>query len=238
MGNEPLKNNIVWITGAGRGIGRAMAHAFGCERARVVVSARTEIEIAQVALEVRERGGSALPIRCDVTQPRAIASLVRRVGDEWGEIDILINNAGCWIFNEIEEVTAREWDLHIATNLTAAYLCTKAVLASMKARRSGHIVNIVSVAGEKPFKNCTAYCASKYGLLGFTEALRLDVRNYGIRVTAMLPGATDTAGWNGSNADRTRMLRPESVASAVVALCKTAGAMPEKLIIRPQGGDL
>ena len=109
----------------------------------------------------------------------------------------------------------------------------------MKKRGDGHIINIVSVAGVQPFSNCAAYCASKYGVLGFTEALRLDVREFGIKVTAMLPGATDTEGWGDAEVDRARMLRPETVAEAVASLCSLPPeAVPEKYLIRPLGGDL
>ncbi len=230
---------IAWVTGAGRGIGRAVSLALAEKGLRVVLSARTAAQIQAVAEEILSAGGQALPIAADVTRPEELAKLVAQVREQWGAIDILVNNAGLWRFRAVAETTLEEWQAQIDVNLTGAFLCTKAVLEDMLQRGSGHIVNIISVAGRRPYAQCAAYCAAKYGLLGFTEVLRMEVRKRGIRVTAVLPGATDTPGWEADSERRARMMRPESVAQAVVAACLApADVMPEEIVLRPVPGDL
>jgi len=233
------KGKVVWVTGAGRGIGRAVALALAAQGMRLVLSARTAAQLEQVAAEIESAGGQALPIPADVTKPEEVAALVHQVRKTWGAIDILINNAGVWHFREVTETTVEEWHEQIAVNLTGPFLCTKAVLDAMLARGSGHIINIISVAGRRPYARCAAYCAAKYGLLGFTEVLRMEVRKRGVRVTAVLPGATDTPGWDADSERRARMMRPESVAQAVVAACLAPpDLMPEEIVLRPVPGDL
>ncbi|MGQ9561562.1 MAG: SDR family oxidoreductase [Candidatus Oleimicrobiaceae bacterium] len=234
-----LAGRIAWVTGAGRGIGRAVSLALAEQGFRVVLSARTVAEIQAVAAEIASAGGQALPIPADVTRAEELARLVAQVRQEWGAIDILVNNAGLWRFRAVAETTLEEWQEQIAVNLTGPFLCTKAVLEDMLRRGSGHIVNIVSVAGRRPYAQCAAYCAAKYGLLGFTEVLRMEVRTRGVRVTAVLPGATDTPGWQADSERRARMMRPESVAQAVVAACLAPpDMMPEEIVLRPVPGDL
>jgi NAD(P)-dependent dehydrogenase (short-subunit alcohol dehydrogenase family) len=234
-----IKGKVVWITGSGRGIGSAIARALAARRARVVVSARTEDDIAAVAGEINADGDSALAIPCDVRDPKQIDELVRQTTDLWGTIDILINNAGIAHFKKIIETTPEEWDAMMDTNLKSAFLCSQAVLPAMLERQSGHIINIVSVGATQPYYNSGGYCASKYGLLGFTEVLRMETRKHGIKVTAMLPGATHTDIWGGREMDAQRMMAPEDVARAVVAVCEAdAAAMIESIVMRPQGGDL
>ncbi|MDZ7413964.1 MAG: SDR family oxidoreductase [candidate division KSB1 bacterium] len=230
---------IAWVTGAGRGIGRAIAEALARKGLRVVLSARSPAQIQAVAAQIQASGGEALPIAADVTKEDELKQLVSQVRERWGPIDILVNNAGVWRFTEVQDVSVEEWQEQLAVNLTGAFLCTKAVLEDMLRRSSGHIVNIISVAGRRPYARCAAYCAAKYGLAGFTEVLRMEVRKKGIRVTAIFPGATDTPGWEADSARRALMMRPESVAEAVVAACLAPpDVMPEEIVLRPVGGDI
>jgi len=164
---------------------------------------------------------------------------VKRVHDKWGDIDILVNNAGIAVFDKILNIREEDWDAMMAINLKGAFLCTQAVLDRMIIRQSGDIINIVSVAGRVGYYNCAAYCASKFGLLGFTEVLRKEMRKHGIRVMAIMPGATDTALWGDADVDRRKMMRPEQVAQTIVSLCCTPpDVMPEEIVVRPIGGDL
>ncbi len=237
MGN--LQKKVVWITGSGRGIGRAAAIAMAQESAKVVVSARTGDEIEAVAHEIYSTGGQAIPFVCDVTQSEQISDLVDKVQARWGAIDILVNNAGAGIFKKILETTEVEWEKMMDINLKGAFLCSRAVLTNMLERQSGHIINIVSVAGKQPYYNCGGYCASKYGLLGFTDVLRLETRNFGIKVTAFLPGATDTAIWQDADVDHTKMMAPEQVAEGIVSICcDNPNVLKEEVVMRPIGGDL
>ncbi|MBC7187758.1 MAG: SDR family NAD(P)-dependent oxidoreductase [Calditrichaeota bacterium] len=233
------EGRIAWVTGAGRGIGRAVAEALAQRGLRVVLSARSKAQIEEVAASINDAGGKALAIPADVTKQEELTALVAKVRAAWGAIDILVNNAGVWRFTEVTKTTLEEWQEQIAVNLTGAFLCTKAVLEDMLRRGSGHIINIISVAGKRPYARCAAYCAAKYGLLGFTEVLRMEVRKKGIRVTAIFPGATDTPGWEADAERRTQMMRPQSVAQAVVAACLAPpDVMPEEIVLRPVPGDL
>ncbi len=230
---------IAWVTGASRGIGRAIAEGLARKGMRVVLSARSQEQISLVVEGIQAQGGQALAIAADVTKPAQLTALVEQVRQEWGAIDILVNNAGLWRFTKVATTTQAEWEEQLAVNLTGAFLCTKAVLEDMLRRRRGHIINIISVAGKRPYARCAAYCASKYGLLGFTDVLRMEVRTQGIRVTAIFPGATDTPGWEADSERRALMMRPESVAEAVVAACLAPpDVMPEEIVLRPVPGDL
>ena len=234
-----LHDKVVWITGSGRGIGEATAKALAKQGAKVVISARRDEDIGRVTGEINADGDSALAIQCDVQNNSDILSLVKQTKDVWGSIDILINNAGIGIFKKILDLTQEEWDAMMNTNLRSAFLCSKAVLPDMVDRQSGKIINIVSVAGKQAYLNGGGYCASKFGLRGFTEVLRLEHRRNNIQVTAILPGATDTDIWDGANVDFSVMMRTEHVSQAIVSVC-TAGDSThiEEVVLRPQGGDL
>lgn len=234
-----LAGKIAWITGAGRGIGRATAIAMAQAGAKVVLCSRSQGEIYSVAEEIRLANGKALSIACDISKGKEIAGLMKRVRNEWGNIDILVNNAGVAVFEKILSSSEKDWDAMMAVNLKGAFLCTQAVLGPMIERKSGEIINIVSVAGRKGYYNCGAYCASKFGLYGFTEVLRMETRKHGIRVTAVMPGATDTDIWGNADVDRSKMMRPAQVAQTIVSVCcLPPEVMPEEIVVRPIGGDL
>jgi 3-oxoacyl-[acyl-carrier protein] reductase len=239
MAENPLMGRVVWVTGAGRGIGRALSMALAGRGARVVLSARTGTEIEETAQAISRSKGEALALPCDVQETAAISAAHTAIQKKWGPVDVLINNAGTAVFTKIIQTRLQDWDAMMATNLRGAFLCCQAVLPEMINRRTGHIINVVSVAGRQPYYNCGAYCASKYGLMGLTEVLRMETRKHNIKVTALLPGATDTGIWSGSGADRNLMLQPEEVAESVVALlCSSSTAMIEEIVLRPPKGDL
>jgi 3-hydroxybutyrate dehydrogenase len=187
-----LNDTTAFVTGGGRGIGRAIALALSGAGARVVVTDRTETGAADVAAQVVERGGRALAVRCDVTDPAAVAAAVARARDDFGPVDVLVNNAG---FAESAPITALDenlWNQTLAVNLTGTYLCTRAVLPDMLARRRGRIINIASTAGRVGYRYVAAYCAAKHGVVGFTKAVALEVAAKGITVNAVCPGYADT----------------------------------------------
>jgi short-subunit dehydrogenase len=234
-----MKDKVIWITGGGRGIGRSTAEHLARLGARVVICARTKTEIDAVADNIRAGNGQILSIPCDVTENAQIQRLISQVKKKWGSIDVLINNAGVGIFRKIMDTDEADWDKTLNINLKSVFLCSRAVLPDMISKKSGHIINVVSVAGKKPYYNCGMYCASKYGMLGFTDVLRLEVRKYGIHVTAFLPGATDTSIWEDTNADRSKMMTPDTVAQGLADICQTTkNTMVEEIILRPIGGDL
>jgi len=239
MAESSLSGRVIWVTGAGRGIGRALSIALASKGARVVLSARTGDEIEETAQAIHRGHGAVLPLPCDVQDAAAISAAHAEIQIKWGPVDVLINNAGTAVFAKIIQTRLEDWDAMMATNLRGAFLCCQAVLPAMISRRSGHIINVVSVAGRQPYYNCGAYCASKYGLMGLTEVLRMETRKHNIKVTALLPGATETAIWDGSGADRSLMLQPGQVAETVVALlCSSNVAMIEEIVLRPPQGDL
>ena len=238
MNENNINGRVCWITGSGRGIGRAIAIALAEKGARVVLSARTESELNETAQDIETSQGKVIAIPCDVFKRADVIRLVKSVNEKWGHIHTLVNNAGTGIFKKIENLSEKEWDEMMDVNLKSAFLCTQAVLPPMLENKAGHIINIVSVAGKTPFLNCGGYCASKYGLLGFTEVLRMEVRQKGVQVTSFLPGATDTAIWGDANVDRKKMMTPEQVASGILSICNNSDTMIEEVVMRPMGGDL
>lgn len=237
--DKRLSGKIAWVTGAGRGIGRATALSLAQAGAKVVLCSRSQSELDAVAKEITLVNGQALAITCDVSRREEVESLLKQVRDHWGNVDILVNNAGIAVFDKVIHIREEDWDAMMAINLKGAFLCTQAVIGSMIERQTGDIINIVSVAGRTPYFNCAGYCASKFGLLGFTEVLRMETRKHGIRATAVMPGATDTAIWGNADVDRNRMMRPEQVAQAILFVCCTPlEVMPEEIVVRPIEGDL
>ena len=184
-------------------------------------------------------GDSALAIRCDVRHHNDVQNLVDQVKDTWGPIDILINNAGIGIFKKVLDISEDDWDAMMETNLKSAFLCSQAVLPDMLERQAGKIINIVSVAGKQAYGNGGGYCASKFGLRGFTDVLRLETREHGIQVTAIYPGATSTAIWDGADVDFSIMITQDDVAQTILSVCQAGpSAHIEEVVLRPQGGDL
>jgi NAD(P)-dependent dehydrogenase (short-subunit alcohol dehydrogenase family) len=188
----PLQNQVVIVTGASRGIGRAIALLFAQQGARVVLAARNKRELEKVARQIGLPKGQALVIPCDVTRENQVKNLIKKTLQKYRRIDILINNAGLGIHKPIIEFTSQDWDITLDTNLKGPFLCTREVLPVMIKQKSGQIINIGSLAGKNPIANLAAYCASKFGLIGFSESVGLEVRNHNIKLNLLLPGTVDT----------------------------------------------
>ena len=180
-----LENQIAIVTGAGRGIGKAIAEAYAAEGAQVVCAARSVDEIDKVAKTI---GGSAIP--CDVSDEKSIQSLIDNVVDQHGRIDILVNNAGAVARLPVHELPVEEWDTVLNVNLRGLFLCTKYALIPMLSRKTGCIINISSGAGVSGPPNRSAYAASKHGVMGFTKVLVAEYLRKGIRSHVILPDAT------------------------------------------------
>ncbi|EQB63134.1 MAG: Short-chain dehydrogenase/reductase SDR [candidate division Zixibacteria bacterium RBG-1] len=189
-----VQDKIVIITGASRGIGKATALLFGEKGARVVIAARSQDDSEKTASEMIKKNpkSEVLAVVSDVTQEKSIKNLVQQAIQKFGGIDILVNNAGIGINKPVAEFTTLDWDLTLDTNLKGPFLISREVLPIMIKQRGGQIINISSGAGKNPIKNYAAYCASKFGLIGFSESLALEVRNYNIKVSVLLPGTTAT----------------------------------------------
>lgn len=215
------KNAI--ITGAGRGIGRATAIAFAKEGIHVGLIGKTAANLEKVAEELREYGVNVSLAAADVSDNASVIAAVDHVKSELGPIDILINNAGIGKFGKFLELSPEEFKHIIDVNLMVMYYVTRAVLPEMIERQTGDIINISSTAGQKGAPVTSAYSASKFGVLGLTESLMLEVRKHNIRVSALTPStvATDLAfEENLTDGNPDKVIQPEDLAEMMVAQLK------------------
>ena len=211
------------ITGAGRGIGRATAIAFAKEGIHVGLIGKTEANLEKVAEELREYGVNVSIAAADVADNESVIAAVENVKADLGPIDILINNAGIGKFGKFLELSPEEFKQIIDINLMGMYYVTRAVLPEMIERQTGDIINISSTAGQKGAPLTSAYSASKFGVLGLTESLMLEVRKHNIRVTALTPStvATDLAiEGNLTDGNPDKVMQPEDLAEVMVAQLK------------------
>src|ERR1700724_1067689 len=238
---EPaLCGRLALITGANRGIGLAIARALAHEGCNLIIAGRDERTLAKAHAELEELNVHVLAQCCDVRSPDSVDYLFALVRGLHTPLDILINNAGIGHPNRtVGELPYPTWMEVIDTNLNGLFLVTQAALAVMK--RGSTIVNNLSIAAERVFPGSAAYNASKHGALGFTNTLREELRPKGIRVIALMPGATDTAIWNTlwPKAPRRKMMSAETVARTVVdALRLPENATVEKIVVMPSSGTL
>ncbi len=222
------------VTGGTRGIGRAVAEALLEAGYHVVVSARSPQDVEAVAAELGGAvGPQVLGVVCDVRDPQACEGLAERTVEELGRIDVLVNNAGVGRFAPIQKLELDDWRAQIDTNLSGVFHCTKAVVPHMTAG-GGWIINIGSLAGRNPFAGGSAYNASKFGLVGLSEAMMLDLRHDGIRVSLVMPGSVDTGFSDRSTGSASWKLTPEDVARAVADLLRyDERALPSRVELRP-----
>src|SRR5450755_5125007 len=244
-GQPTLSGRLALITGANRGIGLAIARALAREGYDLIITGRGERALAKARAELeklqpQKRNLHVLAQSCDVRSPVSVDYLFALVRGLHRPLDILINNAGIGHPNRtVSELPYPTWMEVIDTNLNGLFLMTQAGLAVMK--RGGTIVNNLSIAAERVFPGSAAYNASKHGAIGFTDTLREELRPKGIRVIALLPGATDTAIWNTlwPKAPRRKMMSAETVARTVIdALLLPNNTTTEKIIVMPSGGAL
>lgn len=235
-----LTGKVAIVTGSTKGIGRAVAESLADAGASVVVSARTKADVDEAATRLRGRGtGEVIGLPCDVADHDACVRLVEDTVDRLGALDVLVNNAGFGVFKSIEDMSWDEWRGQIDVNLGGVWSCTKAAIPHLKARGGGWIINIASLASRNTFAQGTGYNASKFGLLGMTEATMLDVREHGIRVSAIMPGSVNTH-FNDRAPEEGRdwRLQPEDCALAVMQLmAMPEGAHVSRVEMRPQMPD-
>jgi NAD(P)-dependent dehydrogenase (short-subunit alcohol dehydrogenase family) len=236
--NQNLHSRVALITGATRGIGLALARALAAEGCDLILTARNESILKKLSRELAP--AKILTHPCDVRDPQSVDALFRAARRQFRRLDIVINNAGIAHANlPVEQLPYPVWKDVLATNLDGIFLITQASLSMMK--RGGTIVNNLSIAATRVFAGSAAYNASKHAALGLTNTLREELRPRGIRVIALLPGATNTDIWTTlwPDAPRQEMLSPETVAQAVVhALLLPANATVENLEILPTAGTL
>jgi NAD(P)-dependent dehydrogenase (short-subunit alcohol dehydrogenase family) len=204
-----LQNKVALITGGGRGIGRAVALGYAREGAQVALVARTQTEVEAVANEVRALGQRALALTGDVADEAQVKDVVAKTIAEFGKIDILVNNAGIANIRPVYGIPLASWERTLAVNLTGTFLFTKHVWKAMAANGGGSIINISSKGGREGYPMLAAYCASKWGQIGFTKAAAEEGKAVNIRVNAVAPGKGDTAFRAQVIEDKTKLLTAE-----------------------------
>ncbi len=235
-----LAGKLALITGASRGIGLAISRVLAREGCDLVITARDHRALAKAGRELEALGVQVLSLSCDVRNPDAVDYVFAVIRKLRRPLHILVNNAGIGHRNlPVGDLPYPTWNDVLETNLTGMFLVTQAALAVM--RRGGTIINNLSIAAERVFPGSAAYNASKHGALGFTDTLREELRPKGIRVIALMPGATDTAIWNTlwPKAPRRKMMSSDTVASMVLnALLLPENSTAEKLVVMPSVGTL
>jgi len=224
------------VTGAGRGIGKAVSCSLAKAGCRVVLAARTREQIEAVQKEILSQGGDALAVPADLTVDEDIQRLVEESQVKWGAVDILINNAGWGKRAPVVSASLTDWDQTFRLNLRAPMVLAKALLPSMIVKREGAVINIGSVSGKTGEANGAAYSASKFGLIGFTQSLYEEVREHGIKVAVILPGFVDTPLIPPNRQlDRSRMIQADDIARTILfVLTSPATCCPVEITVRPQ----
>ena len=227
------------ITGASSGVGKSLAIQLSDAGYKVVLAARSENKLNAIAEKIQKMGGSCRVVPTDVSQPEQINNL-KIEALEYGDISLVINNAGIGKFCEIEEATLEDWNGQMDVNLRASFLVSQAFIPGMKQRSKGILVFMNSVAGKKGYPYSAAYVASKYGMRGLADSLREELREDNIKVISIHPGAVDTPFWDGAgvNFPREEMLDTTTLAQSIVHAIQSPGNFTiEELVVRRTAGD-
>jgi short-subunit dehydrogenase len=236
-----IRQPIVWVVGASRGIGREIAHQFSSIGCHVCLSGRNEKQLKVVVAEISRLGGHAQSYPCDITLLNSVQKTFKRIGKDHKQVDVLINNAGVTVFKSFLKTTQKEFTTILNTNLYGQIECIRIVLPSMVKRKKGWIINILSNAAVKTFEGSAAYTASKAGMLGLSRVLREEMRKENIKVVNIIPGATETEMWSARNRKRFghRMMTAKSVAEAVLSVYQLPNdVVVDEIVVRPMLGDI
>jgi NAD(P)-dependent dehydrogenase (short-subunit alcohol dehydrogenase family) len=231
--------SLVLVTGASRGIGAAVAEAFAARGARVALVARDANALAAVAARCSEEGGEARAFVCDVTDAETVEAMAEAVGAWAGVPDVVVNNAGLFEPGGIRETSPEAFRRQMEVNVVSAFLVTRAFLGEMRARGSGRILMMGSVASIRGYPGGVAYGAAKHALLGLGRAIREETKGTGVSVTTLLPGATRTGSWDGTDLPDARFMPPEDIARVAVEVATLSPrTVVEEVLLRPDAGDI
>lgn len=231
----PLKGQVAVITGAGRGIGAAIARQLATLGATAVLLGRTQSTLQETATTITDSGGKAEVIPCDVTVAHQLQHVAARIESTFRRLDVLVNNAGVGGTNSpLHELPPEQWEAILNTNLRGVYYAIRAFAPMMIRAQAGHIINISSLAGKNPLKNGAAYAASKWGLNGLTYSVAEELRAYKVRVSVVCPGSVNTEFDAHTGKNPQKMLQPDDVAHAVVMLVTQAPqSFMSEILLRP-----
>jgi NAD(P)-dependent dehydrogenase (short-subunit alcohol dehydrogenase family) len=232
---------VILITGASQGIGAAMAKVFAAELpgARLALVARSEKNLRTAARACIRLGADVEIFPCDVSDEAAVAAMARKVTGHFGPVDVLINNAGKFFGAPFLKMKAADFDAQIAANLRSVFLVSQALVPAMVKRGRGDVFNMSSIAGLQAYPNGAAYCAAKFGVTGLTKVMRAELKDKGVRVCCIHPGATWTPSWSGSGMKRERIMPAEDIARAILDIQRLSRrTVVEEIVLRPQLGDV
>ncbi len=236
--NLELDGEVALVTGAGRGIGKAVAEMLAGAGAHVVCAARTETEIAATADSICAAGGKASHYPCDVSKEKQVTEMFQRVRKKLRRVDILVNNAGLGIFGELSQFKTDDFERLVDVNLRGTFLACREAMQIMTKQKSGYIINVSSVMGFRGYENQSIYAAAKHGVMGMTKSLAVEAQEHGIRVSAILPGGVDTdmAHQARPDLDPSILMQPEDIAQAVEYLLSLSDrAAVDQIYVRRRG---
>jgi NAD(P)-dependent dehydrogenase (short-subunit alcohol dehydrogenase family) len=244
-----MNKPVILITGASQGIGAAIAQVFAAELpgARLALVARSEKNLRRVARACIRlgpstglRAGADVEIfPCDVSHEASVGAMARAVTKHFGPVDVLINNAGKFFGAPFLKMKTADFDAQIAANLRSVFLVSQAFVPAMVKRGRGDVFNMSSIAGLQAYPNGAAYCAAKFGVTGLTKVMRAELKDKGVRVCCVHPGATWTPSWAGSGVKRERIMPAEDIARAILGVYRLGRrTVVEEIILRPQLGEV
>ncbi|MEM9820383.1 MAG: SDR family oxidoreductase [Bacteroidota bacterium] len=232
--------NII-ITGATKGIGRAIAERFAKEGFNLAICARTTKDLNALKKDFKAKYPEVevLTKKTDMSKKQQVLDFAKFIKKHWKQVDILVNNAGLFLGGEVHQHRSGLLEKLIETNLYSAVYMSKAIVPMMLKQKAGHIFNMCSVASLVTLPNCGLYCTSKFAMYGFSKCLRDELKDKGVRVSTLLPGATMSNAWDGSGVPENRLMQAADVAEAIWSAYQMSGStVIEEIILRPQLGDL
>ena len=233
-----MQDKVVVVIGATGGIGSALTRKLAQEGASLVLAARNSDRLAILASELTNLGrGQVLSVPTDITNPSQVETLMSKAVTQFGQVDVLVNAAGAAIMKQYNKIAPADLDAMLDLNLKGSFYTTQAAAEVMKEKRSGHICNIVGILGKHSMVMASAYCAAKFGVVGFSKCMAEELKRFGIKFTLFYFGGVDSPFWDNANlkVDRSKMLTPETAADAIVfALKADPQAVPMEINIQPE----